>query len=78
MFFPDLPADVKRLLEQALLLMKRDRPIRRAPAVRTRIDRDMRHQMFRLNASDLTIHEIANEVGVRNSGRVSEVLNGKR
>jgi hypothetical protein len=78
MFFPDLPADVKRLLEQALLLMKRDRPVRRAPATRRPITHIIRRQIHVLSGTDLTEHEIANEVGIRNSGRVSEVLNGKR
>ena len=78
LFYPDLPKDVKDLLQQALALMTREKQIRRAPAVRIRINRDMRRKMHVLNASDLTVHEIADQVGVRNGGRVSEVLNGLR
>ena len=58
--------------------MRRDRPVRRAPATRRPITRVIRQQIHVLSGTDLTEHEIANEVGIRNSGRVSEVLNGKR
>jgi predicted XRE-type DNA-binding protein len=38
----------------------------------------MRREIRRLaNTTEMTLHEISEVVGVRNIGRVSEVLNGK-
>lgn len=57
----------------------RDPPIRRAsPQNHLRATPELRRSIQRLAVSDLTMHDIADAVGVRNIGRVSEVLNGKR
>jgi hypothetical protein len=54
------------------------RAVRRAPAHPTKITAEMRREIRRLaNTTEMTLHEISEVVGVRNIGRVSEVLNGK-
>jgi hypothetical protein len=66
------------LIEQALALMYRERPVRRAPAKTISITNGVRREIMRLARTRMTMNEIARVTGVRNQGRVSEVLNGKR
>ena len=71
--------EAKELHEQALVLTYRQSPVRRAPVERVEIDDDIRAEVFDLaKRKKMTMHEIALEVGLRNGGRVSEILNGKR
>lgn len=72
------PMDRKRL-KLALRLMHRVKYCRRAPAKRQVIDRNIRRKVRRLaDTTDMTMHEIANVVGLRSSGRISDVMHGKR
>ena len=68
------------LLARALALMKREPHVRRAPGKRQRITAAMRQKVIELARTKptMTEHEIAEAVGLRNAGRVSEILNRKR
>jgi AraC-like DNA-binding protein len=68
----------RQYLLAALSLMTRASAVRRAPATLQRITPEMRRAVLNLQHTDLTIHEIANAVGLANSGRVSEIMTGKR
>lgn len=69
----------KLRVESALGLMTREPACRRAPARPVRITAEMRCEIYRLaNSTNLTLHQISEQVGLHNIGRVSEVLNGKR
>lgn len=71
--------DVKAQLRKAVRLMLRVKYCRRAPAKRQRINRHLRARIRHLvYNSDLTMHEIANRVGLRSGGRISEVMHGRR
>jgi hypothetical protein len=69
---------IRRQVRRAIGLMTREPACRRAPSQPTIITPAVRQQIRRLRYSDLTIHQIANRTGIRNNGRISEVLNGKR
>ena len=69
---------VRRELHKALALMTREKHIRRARGTRCKIDVSMRRKIRNLSLTDMTMHEIADQVGLHNIGRVSEVLNRKR
>jgi hypothetical protein len=67
------------LVRDAMKLMRREPPIRKSKPKRVAVTEGMRREIFRLAKNkDLSIHEIGNRVGLRNSGRVSEILNEKR
>jgi hypothetical protein len=67
------------LIEEAKAQTFRQSPARRATPERIEITDDTRDEVFHLlRHSDMTMHEIAQEVGLRNGGRVSEILSGKR
>lgn len=70
--------EARQLIGEALELMYRERPVRRAPAKPVRLTYDVRREIHRLARTKLTMNEIARMTGVRNQGRISEVLNGKR
>ena len=69
---------IRAQVRRALFHMVRAPRIRRAPSKPTNITPQVRKYIFKLARTDHTIHEIANLTGVRNTGRISEVLNGKR
>jgi hypothetical protein len=70
---------VKRQLKRALKLMRREPPIRHTKkSKRVPITPKLRSKIRHLAATDMSIHDIANAVGLHNSGRISELLNGKR
>lgn len=74
-----LAPTAKRRLRYALVLMKRRRYPRRATRRREKIDAVMKKKIrFLVRTTDLTYHQIANRCGLRSSGRVSEVVHGKR
>ncbi|MGY3278178.1 hypothetical protein [Bradyrhizobium sp. S3.7.6] len=73
-----LSHSTRSTISTALNMMTRSAPVKRAPAVRQTIDRKLRSRVLQLARQDYTHHEIAEMVGLRNSGRVSEILNGKR
>jgi hypothetical protein len=75
-----LQPEVRRLINRAIKLMYRAPYKRRAKSKRQRIDKHMRKRIRLMSYTypDMTEHEIANEVGLRSSGRISEVLHGKR
>lgn len=74
-----IDARSRRTLRRALALMYREPAIRRATARRVVIDLIKRREVRRLAATtDMTAHQIADAVGLRNSGRVSDVLHGRR
>lgn len=75
--FPMHPT-ATRLVDRALDLMYREAYIRRVPGKRQVIDYRMRRSIERLADTDMTMAQIATRLGIRNGGRVSEVLNGKR
>ena len=71
--------EIRRQVRRALGLMTREPACRRAPEKPVFITPEMKSEIRRLGrTTDLTMHQIANRVGVRNNARVSEVLNGKR
>ncbi|HEY2530297.1 MAG TPA: hypothetical protein VGJ20_20565 [Xanthobacteraceae bacterium] len=69
---------IRRQVARALPLMIRERPSRHAPGRPTIITPATRKYIHKLARTDHTIHEIANLTGIRNNGRISEVLTGKR
>lgn len=70
---------IRRQVRRAIGLMIREPACRRAPEKRVVLDHKIKARIRWLaRHTDLTEHQIAEEVGVRNTGRVSEVLNGKR
>jgi hypothetical protein len=63
----------------ALKHMKRVKYVRRAPGKRKTIDRKLRQQVRDLvRHTSMTQHQIATRLGLGSSGRVSEVMHGKR
>lgn len=71
---------IRRQVRRAIGLMTREPACRRAPEKRIVLDYKVKARIRHLARynPELTIHQIAEIVGVRNNGRVSEVLNGKR
>jgi ribosomal protein L13 len=74
-----LQREADALTKQAVKMMVRKSPVRRANARKVTITNDMQEQIHAM-AKDrrLTMHDIGIKVGLRNGGRVSEVLTGKR
>ena len=69
----------KRKIHRALALLYREKADRKAPSKRQVIDWELRARVKRLRrTTDMTQHEIANHVGIRSSGRISEIMHGKR
>jgi hypothetical protein len=62
----------------ALALMTRQSAVRRAPAKHIRITGEQKRRVRAMKHTPLTYHEIANEIGIANSGRVSEIMRHKR
>ena len=74
-----IDARAKSLLELALDEMWRAPSVRQAPRLRMQITPEIQSQVRALAYStDMTMGQIADRVGLRNAGRVSEVLNNKR
>jgi DNA-binding NarL/FixJ family response regulator len=73
-----LPTGAAATITKAVSLMVRKSPVKRATAVRPKIDRSVRAEVQRLARQGLSNHEIAQATGLRNGGRVSEILTGKR
>jgi len=67
-----------RYVRAALPLMKRAKAVRRAPTKQKPITGEQKRVVRALFHSNLTSHEIANRTGLASSGRVSEILTGKR
>lgn len=63
-----------RYVRKALALMTRASPVRRAPPTPTHINKKQRATVLALKHSNLTMHQIANKVGIANMGRVSEIM----
>jgi hypothetical protein len=75
----DLIDEANDLFKQARRLSIRASPVRRAPHQVIDITDDMRDKVETLAQNKkLTMHDIARRVGLRNGGRVSELLTGKR
>jgi ribosomal protein L13 len=74
-----LQREADAMTARAVKMMVRKSPVRRANARRVFITDDM-EQSIHAMAKDprLTMHDIGIKVGLRNGGRVSEVLTGKR
>jgi len=70
----------KRRFSRILRLMTRVPYKRRAASKRQVIDKPLRRRIKRLAHynPDMTEHEIANAVGLRSSGRISEVIHNLR
>lgn len=75
----NLTTEERSSFRKALRLMTRRTPLRRAKLERIAITKKMKKKIVKL-AKDptMTSHAIANAVGLRNSGRVSEVLHKLR
>jgi hypothetical protein len=74
-----LQREADALTKQAVRLMVRKSPTRKAVRVKVPITDDMRAEIMRLSKDKrLTMHDIGIKVGLRNGGRVSEVLDGQR
>lgn len=71
-------AQIRRQVRRAIGLMVREPPCRRVCVRPIRVNKAQRRRVHALRHSDLTMHEIANITGIKNMGRVSEILNGKR
>jgi len=74
----ELITEATILSRQAEALTVRASPVRRAPAEWGFISSDQRDKVLDLAETNMTMHEIAEQVGLRNGGRVSEILRGKR
>jgi hypothetical protein len=74
----DMDDNTRRWIKHALRLMTRESPVRRAPAKKQRITDKQKAAARLLKYTNLTMHEIANKVGIANGGRVSEIMTGKR
>jgi hypothetical protein len=59
-------------------LMTRAHAVRRAPDHPQLITDEQKRRVRALKDSDLTYHEITNQVGLPNAGRVSEIMAGRR
>jgi hypothetical protein len=67
------------LTRAAMRLMTREPPVRRGKAIKIKVTDAMRREIVELARNpSLTMHMIGEKVGVRNIGRISEILNGKR
>jgi len=74
----DVPS-LKRQLRKAVSLMTREKYIRHARPVSQVITDEMKAKVHKLHENlNLTETDIARRTGLRNAGRVSEILNGKR
>lgn len=73
-----MSSDIKKYVHAALKLMTRASPVRHVAGKHQYIDNALKRRIRKLARTGLTEHEIANAVGLRNNGRVSEVLNRKR
>jgi hypothetical protein len=74
-----IDARARSLLEVALNETWRAPSVRQAPKLPMRITDEVKTQVRALAYStDMTMGQIADRVGLRNQGRVSEILNGKR
>jgi hypothetical protein len=75
-----LLAEAADMYERAEALTYRASPVRRAAGVSEIITKKMRDQVFFYadHYPDMTTSEIAIKAGLRNMGRVSEILRGKR
>jgi hypothetical protein len=73
-----VPPAVCRVLKMALILMFREKAVRRVSGTPHKITMGERILIKRLARTDLTMVEIANRVGIKNQGRISEVLTGQR
>jgi hypothetical protein len=74
-----LDARARSLLQKALDESWRAPAVRAAPRLRMQISDDTKAQVRALAYStDMTMGQIADRVGLRNQGRVSEILNNKR
>jgi hypothetical protein len=76
--YPNAPREVRLAIARALELMVRAPACKKTPPVEVRITRQMRARIYKLARAKLSHHKIANAVGLPNSGRVSEILNGLR
>lgn len=69
----------EELQKEAEALLHREKPVRKANKRYVKITQARRSEIERLALDpNLTVQDIAVLVGLRSSGRVSEVLNGKR
>lgn len=75
---PNTNPHTRRQIRRALTRMCREPYARQAPKQYRKIDAQMRRRIRQLDATDMTMQEIAVAVGLRSSGRVNEVLHGKR
>ncbi len=70
--------EARAYCNKALRLMHRRKAVRRSPAKGRRITADQKRRVKAMVHSELSQHEIANEVGITNSGRISEIMSGLR
>ena len=74
-----IDARAKSLLEAALDASWRAPAVRTAPRLKMQVSDTVKAQVRALAYStDMTMGQIADRVGLRNQGRVSEILSGKR
>ena len=74
-----IDARARSLLERAVVETWRAPAIRQAPKLTLQISDETKAQVRSLAYStDMTMSQIADRVGLRNHGRVSEILNNKR
>jgi hypothetical protein len=66
--------EARAYCNKALRWMHRRKAVRRSPAKGRRITADQKRRVKAMVHSDLSYHEIANTVGITNSGRVSEII----
>jgi len=73
-------AEILDLLENSLKYMFREPPIRRARAHKTVVTPELRDAVRKLarRYPNMTTQDIAVKVGLRNAGRVSEILRNRR
>lgn len=75
----DIDKETRKAVQLALSLMTRASPVRRSPIKQRRpITEAQKREVRSLKHSDLSQHQIASKTGLANSGRVSEIMTGKR
>jgi len=75
-----MPKEVKQGILLALRNMTREKPVHHAIGKRVKLDAVLKSKVRKLANTnpDVTYHEIANLTGIRNTGRISEILTRKR
>ena len=70
--------EIRKHIKNAIHMMTRDTPVRRAKGRPVKITPALRRQVIALSKTGMSQHQITSKVGLSNTGRVSETLRTKR